>query len=111
MRLGVSFASLAICALLSQQRGFGEGSARITGVVFSAAQGDRAVIPGAHVTLMNADNVRETLTDAKGEFIFADVTPGSWSVGATTTGLSGSATSVQSTSSTHVMAKPEPTSE
>jgi hypothetical protein len=94
VRLGVAIASLVICALLSPQRGLGEDSARITGVVFTATQGDRAVIPGARVTLTAADSVRQTLTDAMGEFIFTDVTPGSYSVEATATGLQGSATAL-----------------
>ena len=66
MRLGVAIASLGISALLGQQRSLAEDSARIAGVVFTATQRDRAVIPGAHVKLTTADSVRETLTDASG---------------------------------------------
>ncbi len=90
MRLGVAIASLVISALLGQQRGLGEDSTRITGVVFTATQGDRAVIPGAHVRLTTADSARESLTDAMGEFVFAGLTPGSYTVEATATGLKGS---------------------
>ncbi len=90
MRLGVTIALLVISALLSGQRGLAEDSAGIGGVVFTATQRDRAVVPGAHVRLTTADSVRETLTDARGEFVFAHVTPGSYSVEATATGLRGS---------------------
>jgi TonB dependent receptor/Carboxypeptidase regulatory-like domain len=92
--VGVAIASFVITALLGGQRGLAEDSARIAGVVFTATQRDRAVVPGAHVRLTTADSVRETLTDARGEFIFVDVTPGSYSVEATATGLRGSVTAV-----------------
>lgn len=96
MRLAVAIALLVISALLSRQALLAENSARITGVVFTATQRDRSLIPGAHVRLTTGDRVRETVTDANGEFTFADVTPGSFAMEATASGLRGSATAVVS---------------
>jgi hypothetical protein len=94
VRLEVAITALVISALLGGQRGFAEDSTRLAGVVFTTAQGDRAVVPGAHVRLTTANGVRETLTDAKGAFTFADVPPGSYSVEATSTGLRGAVTAI-----------------
>jgi hypothetical protein len=94
VRFGVAIAALVISGLLGQQSVRAEDPAKIAGVVFTATQRDRAVIPGAHVRLATAESVRETLTDATGEFIFTDVTPGSYSVEATANGLRGSVVAV-----------------
>jgi hypothetical protein len=65
VRSGVAIASLVIFALLSQQQGLGEDSARITGVVFTAAQGDRAVF-------------RERTSNSRLLTVFARCSPTRW---------------------------------
>ena len=81
-RTGVSLRPIVICALLAVTCVAGAGAQTYQGALRGAVRDAQGVIPGAEVTLVNEETnaPRVAMTNEVGEYAFASVLPGTYTV-------------------------------